>query len=499
MNKERNKTWFPCLAVFFLFTFALTGNAQLIHLKSIPLATGDQFLLFPSERLGMGQVSIALKDRQLDPFVNPAKGSRVQGIQLFGAPNYYSITNQGGSARTLSVGALYQNSRWFGGFLTSVQELRRAEESDFVRPLYYYPGLLSDKSSNNTYFSGYLGKQLIPKNISFGASLFYADLAALDGVDWLYANSQRVEQSGKLLDVRFGVLGELPGQKTYEALLLHTKFDMTHEVYNPVYPVFMRTPSIMTPVPEKEVNRDKTNTWGFHLGYRQPLGNKNWKIGTIFTGNYKTHPKIPNYQIMNIPRDPGNSRAFNLGVGFSRQHDKATFGLDVIYQPIWSTTWATAQEKIETAGGWIIYPGERTVDNNFKFSNSILRIGIQRENQRTGFQLGLQVHTYRYRLKQRDYIQRTMRKQGESWSEWMPSFSFILKFPEVRLQYTLRFTSGAGRPGVAPPWTGIRAESASNADFIVAPSGPLTLQNATVITHQLSVSVPIGDPAENHR
>lgn len=498
MKNECNKIRFPFLVFFLSITFVLSGNAQLIQLKSIPLATGDQFLLFPSERLGMGQVSIALKDRLLDPFVNPAKGSRVEGMQLFGAPNYYSITNRGGSARTLSVGVLYQNKRWFGGFLTSMQELRRADDSDFVRPLEYYPELLSDKSSNNTYFSGYLGKKLI-KGIAFAASLFYADLAGLDGVDWLYANSQRVEQSGKLLDVRFGVLGELPGQKTYEVLLLHTKFDMTHEVYNPVWPVFMGNPSIMTQVAETEINRDKTNTWGLHLGYRQPVGNRDWKIGTIFTANYKTHPKIPNYQIMNIPRDPGNSRAFNLGVGFSRHHENATFGLDLIYQPIWSNTWATAQEKIETAGGWIIYPGERTIDNDFKFSNSILRIGIQRENQRTGFQLGLQVYTYRYRLKQRDYIQSTSRKQRESWSEWTPSFSFILKFPEVRLQYTLRFTSGAGRPGVAQPWFGIREMSASNADFIVAPGGPLTLQNSTVFTHQLTVSVPIGDSAKNHR
>jgi hypothetical protein len=28
-------------------------------------------------------------------------------------------------------------------------------------------------------------------------------------------------------------------------------------------------------------------------------------------------------------------------------------------------------------------------------------------------------------------------------------------------------------------------------DFIVAPSGPLTLQDAHVITHQLSVSLPL--------
>jgi hypothetical protein len=36
-----------------------------------------------------------------------------------------------------------------------------------------------------------------------------------------------------------------------------------------------------------------------------------WRIGYLFTANRMSHPKIPNYQIQNIPRDPGNTDAFN--------------------------------------------------------------------------------------------------------------------------------------------------------------------------------------------
>ena len=61
--------WLPCLL-----------SAQLISLKSVPVATGDQFLMFPSQYLGMGGVSIALDDTLYDPFANPAKGSRARGI-----------------------------------------------------------------------------------------------------------------------------------------------------------------------------------------------------------------------------------------------------------------------------------------------------------------------------------------------------------------------------------------------------------------------------------
>ena len=47
--------------------------AQLISVKSVPVAEGDQFTIFPSLNISMGGVSIALDDPLLDPFLNPAK------------------------------------------------------------------------------------------------------------------------------------------------------------------------------------------------------------------------------------------------------------------------------------------------------------------------------------------------------------------------------------------------------------------------------------------
>ncbi len=73
--------------------------------------------------------------------------------------------------------------------------------------------------------------------------------------------------------------------------------------------------------------------------------------------------------------------------------------------------------------------------------------------------------------------------------EWSPSIGAKAKFDEFEIGYTGRLTTGSGRPGVQ--WTGARADAALAADFIVAPSGPLTLQDAVVITHQITISVPI--------
>ena len=57
-----------------LLTIAVCAPAQLISIKTVPIAQGDQFDIFPSQNAGMGGVSIAVADTLLDPFANPAKG-----------------------------------------------------------------------------------------------------------------------------------------------------------------------------------------------------------------------------------------------------------------------------------------------------------------------------------------------------------------------------------------------------------------------------------------
>ncbi len=468
--------------------------AQLISLKTVPIAAGDQFMLFPSQNLGMGGAFIALNDMLLDPFVNPAKGSRIEGARLFTSPVFYNVSDGNGSGRSLSAGLLFGSNEWFGAAMLSLQELEFAERG--FGPIFIAPGqpvLLSDKSASNVYAFGMAGTKLRGSNVSIGGSVFWAGLDALEGVDLLYAGSQSIDQSGHLLDLRLGLLGELEGERTYEAVLLFNQLDMTHDVtyVEWLFEEPVPEPSLRTRV---ETNLDRTNTWGVHLGYVQPLAADGWRIGGIFTTNYKSHPKIPNYEIMNIPRDPGDSWALNLGLGVSRSAGMTTFAADLILEPIWSETWAEAEEPVTTASGMIIPAGWKTVENEFRFTNALVRVGFGVEYERVGFQLGMQVYSIDYRLEQTDHVQETKRKQEESWYEWTPTWSFALTFPEVQIRYTGRLTTGTGLPGVAWTPTGtMRAEAfAAAGDFIVAPSGPLTLQDASVTAHQLAVVIPIG-------
>ena len=96
-----------CLVVS-LVCFVSPARAQLIPIKTIPIAQGDQFQIFPSNSLGMGSVSIALADSLADPFVNPAMGTRIARARFFSSPTLYSVSRNAGGGRSLPFAVLSQ-------------------------------------------------------------------------------------------------------------------------------------------------------------------------------------------------------------------------------------------------------------------------------------------------------------------------------------------------------------------------------------------------------
>jgi hypothetical protein len=489
------------------------GVAQLVPIKTVPVASGDQFLLFPSQNLGMGGVGLALADTLGDPFSNPATGSRLTENVFFGSPTFYGISHRNGSGRTLPLGALFTSGDWFGGAAFSLQELKGANrnrgwpwlgspdpsESRWP-PLPLPPDIqdLSEASSRNLYAFGMVGYRFPDQDLSVGISGFYADLGAVDGVDLLYALSQEIDQSGHISDLRLGILKEWESGQSLELTLLRNKVRMQHDVtylnlvWEPIPPDTLPVPQWRTRVDE---NLDHTDTWGGHLAYRRPLGDNGWSVGWSLTANEKDHPKIPNYEIQNIPRDPGETRAYALGAGVAKSSGPARFGLDLILEPIRSETWAEAANDTTSVIGGVIRAGQKTVENDFHFTNATVRAGTALDYRLATFSLGLQVHSISYELDQFDRIQVTKRNQEESWMEWTPSLGVKLGLPGVDLYYNGRLTTGTGRPGTR--WTDARMAEAgadyfASSSIVLAPSGPLTLQEARVTTHQLSVVIPIG-------
>jgi hypothetical protein len=259
---------------------------------------------------------------------------------------------------------------------------------------------------------------------------------------------------------------------------MHHRFDMSHS-----FQEFTGGDGLI----QREEN-DETNGIALQAGYRWALEN-GWTLGGRINGDWKWHPKIPNYDLMQIPRDPGNSEAYNLGVGLARKRSGYTFGVDFIYEPIWSHTWANAAEMVE-GDAIVVRPGEKTVDNHFQFNNARLRIGVQQEEDRVNFSIGLDVHLISYELDQMDFVRSQRRLLDQSWTEWTLSTGFGRELAGLRIQYMGRLTLGTGRPGIA--WVGRDAQS-FNADWVVAPSGPLALEEALAFSHQLTLVVPLKD------
>lgn len=496
----------PHRAILSAFALALTAtgaSAQLIPIRTVPLAQADQFDIFPSRSSAMGGVSIALDDAWLDPFVNPAKGARLKAGFVSGAPTLFSLTSGPGGGRTLPLSVLSARRSWFGGLTLAIQEIDGAREilpvfqvSDSrinsVAPAIPRPPVT--RSHSNQLAHALIGRPL-GDGVSIGASIAWAELNAVDGVELLYPRSIDVSQFGHVVDARVGVLKDWDDGRSVEAMLLHNRTDMAHDV---TYADLFWDPDRQQIVQRDRIehNADRTATWGMHAEYEQPLPLMGWRAGARLTANVATHPKIPNYELMNIPRDPGRSHAYNLGVGVSRELDGTTFAVDGIFEPIRSHTWADASGPIETASGDTLLAGARTIENWFRFSNAVIRVGMMGEGDlldsetSVAFQLGVSVRSVSYRLRQMDHVQRTERSQRERWTEWMPTLGFRVEMPRLVVAYRGSVTNGTGRPSVNAG--GPRLDAAlGQSSILVAPSGPITVVDAGVVSHQLLVSLPI--------
>lgn len=485
--------------------------AQLIGLKTVPVAAGEQFAIFPSLNRSMGGASIAMDDPLLDPFVNPAKGGRVTYPLFFSSPTFYGVSEGNGVTRTLPVGALFGSPRWFGGAIAAMQQIEMGGRlangfvpidpaSTVVLPS---RSALAEKSSTNKYFQGMVGRKFGDGRFALAASAMFADLNMLDGIDQLFVNAWEIEEFGHMEDYRLGFTGTFPGERTLEAVLVHNRFSMTHDVTTVDWALTDSLNWRFTPQVSQEANLDQTNTWGVHVGYVQPIGKSAWRVGGILTANRKLHPKIPTFdlaavelpQARLIPRDPGDSWVYNIGLGISKHERNTTFGLDVVYEPGVSYTWADDTRDVTAADGSIIPAGGKTVENWFVFSNASLNAGINQDVDNTAFQLGLRVHSVDYRLRQQDHVEMTRRTQNEGWIEWTPSWGFRVRFSGLELRYQGSASSASHFPFINPDFDGddlLRvADAGGFTNVLAAPRGDLVVPDLTVTSHRLAISVPI--------
>lgn len=469
---------------------ARSAQAQLVTPKTVPVFQNSQWDILPSKTAAMGGISIAIDDSIADPFINPAKATRVRGGNFFAAPFSHSITGNRGGGKTLPVGGLGSAGDWSFGGTFALQQLDRGGPMAFSQAI-------SDRTATNQYLSAVVARRL-GDDVSVGMVATFAALGAVDGVDLLYAGSDVIRQSGSSADVRLGLTKEFAGRKTLELIVLHNYYQNSHDAHwggsrwDPVARNSVRIDS-------SAHNDDRTAIWGVHSEFSQPLGDAGWRIGYLGTVNQLSHPKIPNYSLQNVRRDPGSTLAFNAGVGLSRTFGTSTFGIDLIHEPMTSETWADAAHDTTIVGGGTIRAGGKTIENSFKFTNTLLRVGFGHElvshDSATafGFQLGLGLYSINYLLDQKNNVQKTSREQRESWMEWTPTLGFSFRTGSVQIHYNYSATcavsdclSMGDRVNVAGPST-----ADSGGGIIAAPSSALTFNGGTATIHKFWIAVPI--------
>ncbi|MGK7368908.1 MAG: hypothetical protein ACNS64_01735, partial [Candidatus Halalkalibacterium sp. M3_1C_030] len=168
-------------------------------------------------------------------------------------------------------------------------------------------------------------------------------------------------------------------------------------------------------------------------------------------------------------------------------------GADLIIEPIWSNTWVEAEANIlnpeETRV--VVGKGEKTIENDFAFFNSVIKTGLGWKSDHMLWEGGIYAKTYRYRLKQWNYIEQSFRRQREHWTEWTLSMSVGAFISDISIKYTGLLTTGTGQPGTNNSiGFGQLSSAMAGGDFIFAPDGDLTLENATVLTHQFTIAIP---------
>ena len=467
------------------------GAAQVVTPKTVPVLQGGQFDMYPSARAGMGGATIAVDDTLLDPFVNPAKATRMGVAHIFAAPYYHNISGSRGGGRTLPVGGGGSWGAWSATGLFTFQQLDRAGPAFNLST--------SEQSAINEYASGTIARRM-NQSTSVGLGVQLAGLDAMDGIDLLYAGSDRIEQSGSMLEFRSGITKETGPDRHFEFMVVHSRTDMRHDVRFTNWrwdPVAKRSFQEQ----RNERNEDRTRIWGLHSEYSRPVGSEGWRLGWLGTVNRLSHPKIPNYVIQNIPRDPGTTYSYNVGTGIGRSIRGTSFAADLIYEPIFAETWADAANDTSIAGGGTLIAGAKTVENTFRFNNVKLRLGAGRDDvvgkngTIVGFQTGLALHSIKYRLRQTNNVVRTFRTQREDWIEWTPTVGLRVRARDLDVMYNFSLTCGPGscaqgmsRPDVISVPDG---GSLAGGGIIAAPSSELFMQSGALQVHKLTFSLPI--------
>ena len=234
------KKGIPIMSIFILFINIL--NAQEITIRSIPLISASQEDFQPSFSRGIGNLSIAFDDSIADPFINPAKASRLSGLKLFFSPTRNSWSNEDGTAvnsnfgsdkftgtriNSLPFGFYLRKDNFFAGGSIAYQSY----SSDRTNSNHYFYNSLNfnDRNDigNNTCLFGLIGTCLPDLKVSIAGSFSWSKYSAFDGVNLLYPGSSEINQDGWAVNYKLGLLAEISDKEQIDLVFGRSMFKST--------------------------------------------------------------------------------------------------------------------------------------------------------------------------------------------------------------------------------------------------------------------------------
>ncbi len=477
---------------------------QIISVKTIPLITTVQFSLAPSYNAGMGGVSIAIDDSLADGFLNPARLAVLNRSMIYTAP--YQDTWQDGSttdpwnpgpnnqqgsqvlgsqAQAVPVGAI-RRLQVAGGQLNitialavAIEKLRHASHRRvFQNPdNWEWNGPLR-VSAFNWPLSAAVAVDFPQRGLSLGAGLDAVLIRGVDGVPMLYPGADQLRQNGNMAHYRLGASLTGSDGSRLDGLLLHRRYHMEQEA------VYAWQDDLH--------NKDEEKSWMLQFRGRLPVEGQA-QLGLELTGQYKWHPKLPDYpaQQIAIPRDPGITKAGRVGLGFSHRVKRLTVALDVEMELIDSRTWGDTTAAVIGVDGQSIPAGDPLFKNDYILTNAALRLGLEfRIHSRLRVQGGWSVRSTSIDYFHEDFVtgEKITNTPQNWWKEPALSAGMVARVGPTEWIFHTRAQYGTGSPiqeQIWWPWFGIR-EVAFMSDILVPPSG-IALQNAPVVLHQLSM------------
>jgi hypothetical protein len=464
-------------AATLLFFARLFGQG--IQVKTIPLLSTDQFAMTPSFRDDMGGVTLALRDPCQDLWENPARFSGSKS-HLFLAPrlNHWSYGQETAyhyrsgsplattsemlsSSRLFALPAafVYRNGNSYGSGLLAAQTVsaQNSNQENF--------------NAGNFPFAAAAGHYFPALRTAIGLGASYIHLEGMDGVYLLYPNASRLSQRGRARQLRIGLAGDLKSGDGWS--LAASRYDYR-----------MRQSALGVE------NMDENEGWSVHADYTKRLSPV-LDAALSLAWDQKHHPKIPEYPLASIPRDPGNTRGLSIGAGLKWQQNQTLAAIDLVYEPIDVKTWADAAGDVTAWDGRIFHKGDITMRNDYQFHNLIVRSGGQISPLSwLDLRSGLQVRFYSYDYYQNDFINRIEHrtKPQREWTEFEYTSGATVKLKNLDLTYSLRIQMGTGLLERQWFWFWNAMEkSFAQADFIVPPTATLNVTPVTYYTQRITL------------